>query len=31
MDIAVAQLYEALRYKPEVRGSIPNDVIEIFH
>jgi hypothetical protein len=27
----VAQLYEALRYKPEVRGSIPNDVIEIFH
>jgi hypothetical protein len=27
---AVAQLVEALRYKPEVAGSIPDDVIEIF-
>jgi hypothetical protein len=28
---AVAQLVEALRYKPEVAGSIPNGVIAIFH
>jgi hypothetical protein len=28
---AVAQLVEALRYKPEVAGSIPHGVIGIFH
>jgi hypothetical protein len=28
---AVAQLVEALRYKPERPGSIPDGVIEIFH
>jgi hypothetical protein len=28
---AVAQLVEALHYKPEVRGSIPDDVIGIFY
>jgi hypothetical protein len=28
---AVAQLVEALRYKPKVAGSIPDDVIGIFH
>jgi hypothetical protein len=28
---AMAQLVEALRYKPEVRGSIPDGVIGIFH
>jgi hypothetical protein len=27
----VAQLVEALRYKPEVMGSIPDGVIGIFH
>ena len=27
----LAQLVEALRYKPESRGSIPDDVIGIFH
>jgi hypothetical protein len=27
---AVAQLVEALRYKPEGRGSIPGGVTEIF-
>jgi len=28
---AVAQLVEALPYKPEGRGSIPDSVIEFFH
>jgi hypothetical protein len=28
---AVAQLFEALPYKPEVAGSIPDYVIGIFH
>jgi hypothetical protein len=28
---AVAQLVEALRYKPEGAGSIPDGVIGIFH
>ena len=28
---AVAQLVEALRYKPESRGSIPDGVTGIFH
>jgi hypothetical protein len=28
---AVAHLVEALRYKPEDRGSIPDGVIGIFH
>jgi hypothetical protein len=28
---AVAQLVEALRYKPKVAGSIPDGVIGIFH
>jgi len=28
---AVAQLVEALRYKPEGRSSIPDGVIGIFH
>jgi hypothetical protein len=28
---AVAQLVEALRYKSEGRGSIPDGVIGIFH
>ena len=28
---AVAQLVEALRYKSEVAGSIPDGVIGIFH
>jgi hypothetical protein len=28
---AVAQLVEALRYKPEGCGSIPDGFIEIFH
>ena len=27
----MAQLDEALRYKPEVAGSIPDDAIGIFH
>jgi hypothetical protein len=30
MGHAVAQLFEALRYKPEVAGSIPDGVIGIF-
>ena len=30
MGHAVAQLDEALRYKPEGRGSIPDGVIGIF-
>jgi hypothetical protein len=28
---AVAQLVEALRYKPEDKGTIPDVVIGIFH
>jgi len=28
---AVARLVEALRYKPEVAGSIPDGVTGIFH
>ena len=28
---AVAQLVEALRYRPKVAGSIPDGVIGIFH
>ena len=28
---AVTQLVEALRYKPEVTGSIPDGVIGVFH
>jgi len=31
MEYAVAQLVKALRYKPEVAGSIPDGVIGIFH
>ena len=31
MGHAVAQLVEALRYKPEVAGLIPDGVIGIFH
>jgi hypothetical protein len=31
MGHAVAQLAEALRYKPKVGGSIPDGVIRIFH
>jgi hypothetical protein len=31
MRHAVAQLVEALRYKPEVVGLIPDGVIGIFH
>jgi len=27
----VAQLVVALRYKPKGRGSIPDDIMEIFH
>jgi hypothetical protein len=30
LTYAVAQLVEALRYKPEGRGSIPDDVIGFF-
>jgi hypothetical protein len=29
--LSVAQLVEALRYKPESRGSNPDSVIGIFH
>ena len=29
--LLVAQLVEALRYKPEAAGSIPDGVIGIFH
>jgi len=29
--LLVAQLVEALRYKPKVAGSIPDSVIGIFH
>jgi hypothetical protein len=31
MGVAVAQLVEALRYKPEGCGSIPDGVIGMFH
>jgi hypothetical protein len=31
MGHVVAQFVEALRYKPEVAGSILGGVIEIFH
>ena len=30
LNLAVAQLVEALRYKPEGRGSIPDGVTGIF-
>ena len=31
LGYTVAQLVEALHYKPEVAGSIPDNVIGLFH